>query len=268
MHFLENQQFPSFFAKEQNIFKVKTGEKIHLFDLKKQFVTKVSFNVGEIETYGLPTVLGHYYPDLPYQPYETEVKYPVSRLYSLESYVNRFYNAEERVSHASKFLENTRFSLRTLDAPNVEHKDSFGNNLYNDNDTQLVSDGYKFLIDQLVYDPQLRGKVFLKDSTQFDINIKSDAITNITSAAHPVFDVKNTPFPTTGVNYTRDSFVPYAQQKAIAEQIMNVRPWLKRYADKHYLILFKPNNVDENPKVLFGVTLSSLREYVRDDTKP
>ena len=252
-------KFPSRFAKAQIKFTVENGQRIHLFDTTTQFIYKVGFNVGEIEQYGLPTILQHYYPDIPFQPYETDVKYPVSKLYSLDNYIEKTYTIEEKTYQPSKYVENLLFSLRTLGAPAVDQVDEFGANFYEDDEKQLDNGNYTFLIDQIVYDAQLKDTVFMKNST-YVINVKSDAVSNTVGQNHPVYDP-------VGVTIDRNSFVPYAQQKTIANNIMKDKMWIKRFADKHYLIIFKPNNVNLNPRILFGVPISTFRVHPNDDTR-
>lgn len=251
-------QFPSRFAKAQIRYRVNTGDRIYLYDLTTQFIYKVGFNVGEIEQYGLPRILMHYYPNLPYQPYEESVKYPVSKLYSLNDYIRKLYSVEETILKPSALVENTIFSLRTLDPPSAGQEDEFGNPYYADGDKQLNDNYYEFYADQLIYDAQLKETVFMKEN-KFVLNIKNDAVSNA-AGSHLVYDP-------VGVTILRNTFVPYAQQKTIANDIMVKNKWAKNHADKHYLCLFKPNNVALSPRILIGLTIESLRQVKKDDTR-
>lgn len=265
--------FPTWVAQAQVMYYLPKGTKIYLLDNSKQSISKITFNIGEIET----RVVENYTEfvneivnpqgeivRLPYQtnqPDQTDVKYPVSQLYSLNNYIDMMYTTEEKLYHPSKYPENIAFSERTLAAPSANHVNPTGQDLYSAGDKQLTDSGYTFYMDQLVYDAQLKEKVFLKDDKYF-LNIASDRISNASSLGtyHEVYDP-------VGVTIARDSFVPFSQQKTIAENIMKDKMWIKRFADKHYLAVFKSNNVLLNPRLFYAVSLEELRSHFTDDTR-
>jgi len=266
-------QFPSRLALSQIKYNVKNGTRMYLFDTVTQFIHKVSFNIGEVEEYGVPNYVVYTNPYKTNQP-NTDVKYPVSKLYSLKNYINMSYTEKEKTHFPTNYFENITFSLRTTAAPGPTQQDEWYNNYYEEDEVQLTSTSYTFFIDQLVYDPQLKERAFLKNDNKFAINIKSDAISNASSvnantasdptpsvnSYHPVYD-KNP------VAYSRDSFVPFAEQKVISANIMRDKKWLKLFADKHYLAVFKANNINKNPRVLFGVLLEDIRALGNDTSR-
>jgi len=251
----------------QNIYYIPTGTKIHILDNTNQAIFKVSFNVGEIET----DVVDNYtvftneirdvngdiikFPNQTNQPLQTDVKYPVSKLYALNNYINNSYTIEEKATIPSKYIENLLFSLRTLDAPSASHSYPDGSTYYLDGETQLNSFGYFLFIDQVVYDSELKSKLFLKDDTNLGLNIKTDDVSNT-----PYVGQSLTYYDPVGVTIDRASFVPYAEQKTIAENIMSNKIWIRKFADKHKLLVFKSNNVDLNPRILFAIKLEEARK--------
>ena len=267
-----NTKFPSRLATSQLKYTVPNGTRMFLFDTVTQFIHKVSFNVGEVEEYGVPNYVVYTNPYKTNQP-NTDVKYPVSKLYSLKNYINNSYTESEKTYFPTKYFENLTFSLRTLAAPGANQVDEWSNPYYTEDETQLTSTDYTFYIDQLVYDAQLKETAFRK-TDRYVLNIKSDAISNASSLnantasdPHPSPNSYNAAYDKDPVSYARDSFVPYEDQKTISADIMKDKMWVKRFADKHYLIIFKANNVNKNPRVLFGVKLSDLRALPNDGTR-
>lgn len=253
-------KFPTQVAQRQVQYFLPKGTRMYMFDVRSQAISKITFNIGEIESFTIPEEWDYYYANRPYQPHSEE-KYPVSKLYSLNNYIDMLYTVEEKTYHPSKYIENLVFSERTLSAPSPGQTTPTGQDLYKAGDKQLDDTGYTFYIDQLVYDAQLKENVFLKDN-KYSLNIANDRISNASSVgtSHPIYDP-------VGVTISRDVFLPFAQQKTIAADIMKDKMWLKRFADKHYLAVFKSNIVDLKPRVLFGVKLEELRAHFTDDTR-
>lgn len=266
--------FPTWVAQAQVMYYLPKGTRIYLLDNTKQSISKITFNIGNVETqvvenhpvftFEITDASGNALKN-PYQINQpnTDVKYPIGKLYSLNNYIDMSYSTHEKTGIPSSYIENIVFSERTLAAPSANHVNPTGQYLYSAGDKQLTVSGYTFYMDQLVYDAQLKEKVFLKDDKYF-LNIASDRISNASSFGklNEIEDPRGV-----GVTILRDSFVPFAQQKTISENIMRDKMWIKRFADKHYLAVFKSNNVNLNPRIFFGVKLEELRSHFTDDTR-
>lgn len=90
---------------------------------------------------------------------------------------------------------------------------------------------YQFLNDQVVYDSQLEDFAFEKPLLTFE-----DSLSN-----------ENT--------------------RAESKEIMRKNYWLKRFAEKLFLIVFRANHLQPKPKVLFGFEMKNLRENKVDQNK-
>lgn len=99
--------------------------------------------------------------------------------------------------------------------------------------------GYTFLNDQVVYDPQVGDDVF-----------RNKAVVNVQN-----------------VTTTGKSFVPYTQQLAVSRKIMKNKAWIRRFAQKHFVIIFKSNELNENPRIFYGVPLKYVRIHPYDKLK-
>lgn len=110
-------------------------------------------------------------------------------------------------------------------------------NTNNDTVNQVeLEKGYTFLNDQLVYDPQLGDNAF-----------RNKALVNVTTAGRP--------------------FVPYNTQLSLSRSIMKNKLWIKRFAQKHFLLVFKSNELNDNPRIFYGVPMKQLRAHPYDKVK-
>ena len=101
---------------------------------------------------------------------------------------------------------------------------------------QVATDGYTFLNDQLVYDSQLGYDAF---------NINKAAIT-----------------VSSGGTYSS-----YANQLATSKKVMRDKEWITKFAQKHFLLIFKANNLNETPKILYGFRMKDMRDHPYDKFK-
>ena len=101
---------------------------------------------------------------------------------------------------------------------------------------QVGTDGYTFLNDQLLYDAQLGYDAF---------NINKDLIT-----------------VSAGGTYST-----YPEQLAASKYIMRDKEWITKFAQKHFLLIFKANNLNQTPKVLYGFRMRDLRDHPYDKFK-
>lgn len=99
-----------------------------------------------------------------------------------------------------------------------------------------LNNGYTFLNDQLVYDSQMGDNAFRN---------KSDV--TVTTAGK--------------------TFVPYSEQLSRSHKIMKNKSWIKRFAQKHFLLIFKSNELNDDPRIFYGVPVKSLRSHPYDQMK-
>jgi len=110
-------------------------------------------------------------------------------------------------------------------------------NINGDTVNQVVlGNGYTFLNDQVVYDPQAGEDAF-----------RNKAAVTVTTAGK--------------------TFVPYTDQLAISRKIMKDKTWIRRFAQKHFLIIFKSNELNQNPRIFYGVPIKYLRLHPYDKLK-
>jgi hypothetical protein len=64
-----------------------------------------------------------------------------------------------------------------------------------------------------------------------------------------------------------ERFIPYDEQKEIADHIMKDKAWIRRFAQKHFLFIFRSNNVNKNPRILYGFPVKDLRIHPYDQVK-
>lgn len=274
-----NIEYPTRFAKDQITFKVPDKARVYLFNLRTQFISQVAFKVGTLQTIG-PTskavneynaqIAANAAADIGNKDINGVIKthepivmrdFYTTRAYGADLFVTDGYTASEKTWIITNAIENIRFSQRVCDVPPADSADEWGNLWYEEDQAQLTHNSYTFFGDQVIYDSQLKDRFWDVKGTKHTIRIKYDRWPN---------DALGIPYTKyyNGENYTvtvnRSSFVSYADAKKVSKSIMNGRTWLQRFADKKFLILFRPNTINSNPRVLYGVPVADLRYHDSD----
>ena len=280
-----NIEYPTRFAKDQITFKVPDNARVYLFNLGTQFISQVAFKVGTLQTIGPDSHAVNEYnakiaanaaADIGNKDVDGAIKshepivmrdYYTTRAYGADLYVTDGYTASEKKWIISNAIENIRFSQRVCDVPPAVSSDEWGNLWYEEDQVQLTKDSYTFFADQVVYDAQLKDRFWGVKGAKHNIRIKYDRWPN-----NIMPDMSPVTFPYIKeyngaeyiVHYDRGEFLSYEASKMVSKSIMNGRTWLQRFADKKFLILFRPNNINSNPRVLYGVPVADLRYHDSD----
>lgn len=238
--------FPTEFAREQNSYVVKDGTKMYLFDERTQFIYKISFKLGHVSGDGLDKYVEKSYS-------------AVEKKYYVDNYDILFSRRDFRETGAAA-TEPYFCQVNDEQSPDVRWQefsfDSSGN--------RKVNDCYIFLNDQLVYDPQLDKLAFRQDKKTFDI---LDSATT--------FDGFGPTFPVNNADATKEAaerakvevFNSYADQLVSSKEQMSDKTWIRRFAQKHFLLIFKANHINPNPRVFYGFPIKDLRIHPFDQQK-
>ena len=158
----------------------------------------------------------------------------------VDEYVFSSYTGEEK-----KFFITTSeivFSRRDYVDAEGNNVNQIVTNKYIEKFNEHVS-GYTFLNDQIVYDPQMQDNAF-----------RNKATINVTGPSGR-------------------GFKSYADQLTIANNVMKEKVWMRKYAQKHFMIIFKSNELNTptdstpGPRIYYGVPIKDLREHPYDRTK-
>ena len=250
--------FPTKFAREQNYYEVKNGTKMYIFDHITQFIYKVSFKLGQVSGDGLDEYV--------YKSYSSvEKRFFVNNydiLFSRRDYrevgapATEYYKCQVNTAPREKNLDgtpdytNAQIPFERRISPDYE--------------------SYTFLNDQLVYDPQLDDMAF-RNKKGFDI-LK----TGITEAIAPNLGVTYPVVATSTASVSEslaensdktEVFLDYATQKSLSESVMKDKAWIRRFAQKHFLFIFKANNVNPTPRIFYGFPVKELRIHPYDQVK-
>ena len=226
--------FPTKFAKEQNFYEVKDGTKMYLFDQVTQFIYKVSFKLGQVSGDGL------------------------------DEYVSQSYSSVEKKFKVDNY--DILFARRDFKDPNVAANEpvytwksqvnaniTYSNPSYRYN---VDHESYLFLNDQLVYDPQLGTSAYKNKSV---LDIQSPGLT---------YPVTATNHGTQAQNVAKvETFIPYVDQRNLSNSIMKNKAWIRKFAQKHFLMIFRSNNVMEDPRIFYGFPIKDLRYHPYDQVK-
>lgn len=250
--------FPTKFAREQNYYEVKDGTKMYLFDQITQFIYKVSFKLGQVAGDGLDEYV--------FKSYSS-----VEKQFFLSNYDILFARRTYREVGAPP---NDPYLCQVNAAPTARNPDGSLNytsaKITQDRRISELYESYTFLNDQLVYDPQLVHLAF-RGKKEFDI-LGSTALDAQTPPQGPSYIVGATDTGSMTATDTDNQakvevFIPYDDQKKIADDIMKDKAWIRRFAQKHFLFIFRSNNVNKNPRILYGFPVKDLRIHPYDQVK-
>jgi hypothetical protein len=282
---VSNIEYPTRFAKDQITFKVPDNSRVYLFNLRTQFISQVAFKVGTLDTVGPVSGAVNRYnasvqadiaSDTGIQNVDGTIEkkeqivmrdYYMGRSYGADLYVTDGYSASEKTWIISNAIENIRFSQRICDVPAAVSSDEWGNLWYQEDQKQLEKSSYTFFADQVVYDAQLKDRFWGVKGTEHKIKIKYDRWPN-----NVMPDMSPITFPYTkyyngveyAVDFDRSEFLDYADSRRVSKLIMSGKTWLQRFADKKFLILFRPNHINSNPRILYGIPVADLRYHDSD----
>ena len=283
-----NIEYPTRFAKDQITFKVPDGSRVYLFNLRTQFISQIAFKVGTLDTIGPAMQSTQVYNDEVDKQTENnegplahdgtirkkekiEMRdHYMNRTFGADMYVTDGYTASEKTWIISNNVENIRFSQRICDVPHPDSSDEWGNLWYKEDQMQLTKKDYTFFADQVVYDAQLKDRFWDMKGQKHMMNIKGDSFPNWIkpdSSIRPHTDYPYTKYyngTVYTVDFRRDHFVNYPTTKTISKTLMHSREWLRRFADKKFLILFRPNMINSQPRVLYGIPIADLRYHDSD----
>ena len=107
-------------------------------------------------------------------------------------------------------------------------------------------------LDKYVYEKYSARDTFLNDQLVYDSQLGYDAF-NINKAAITV---------SSGGTYSS-----YANQLATSKKVMRDKEWITKFAQKHFLLIFKANNLNETPKILYGFRMKDMRDHPYDKFK-
>lgn len=224
--------FPTKFAKEQNTYEVKDGTKMFLFDHITQFIYRVSFKLGQVSGDGLDEYVSKSYSS-------------VEKKFKVDNYDILFARRDFREAGTTDWFCQVNDSNLADQSKrwNVDHE------------------SYVFLNDQLMYDPQL-GENAYKNKKMLEINLSS----NLTPA--PEYLVSHSNLNTQTQNRNKvEKFDSYMDQRSLANSVMKNKTWIKRFAQKHFLMIFRSNNVMQDPRIFYGFPIKSLRYHPYDQVK-
>jgi len=231
--------FPTKFAKEQNFYEVKakdeksTPTKMYIFDQVTQFIYKVSFKLGQVSGDGL------------------------------DEYVSQSYSSVEKKFKVDNY--DILFARRDFKDPNVDANSPVATYKSQVNADNVPSayrynedhESYLFLNDQLVYDPQLGKNAFSKTKSVLDIETPGQT-----------YPVGSTVHGSQADNQAKvETFIPYEDQKNLSDSIMKNKAWIRKFAQKHFLMIFRSNNVMEDPRIFYGFAIKDLRYHPYDQVK-
>jgi len=238
--------FPTEFAREQNSYVVKDGTKMYLFDERTQFIYKISFKLGHVSGDGLDKYVEKSYS-------------AVEKKFYVDNYDILFSRRDFRETGA--LATDPYFcQVNDIQAPDVRWQeyrfDSSGN--------KQVINSYIFLNDQLVYDPQLDKLAFRADKKTFDILSSASTF----DGHPPTFKIDNADATKQAAERAKvEIFDSYADQLISSKEQMADKTWIRRFAQKHFLLIFKANHVNPNPRVFYGFPIKELRIHPYDQQK-
>ena len=250
--------FPTKFAREQNYYEVKDGTKMYIFDQITQFIYKVSFKLGQVAGDGLDEYVFKSYSSV-------EKKFFLSNydiLFARRTY--REVGAPADVDYLCQVNAAPTKFISTV--PKVY--DYTGAKIVQNRRISEDYESYTFLNDQLVYDPQLVHLAF-RGKKEFDIlgTTSMDAHGNFPSYLVGPTDTGSMTATDAQNQAKVERFIPYNDQKVIADDIMKDKAWIRRFAQKHFLFIFRSNNVNPSPRILYGFPVKDLRIHPYDQVK-
>jgi hypothetical protein len=228
--------FPTKFAKEQNTYEVKDGTKMFLFDHVSQFIYRVSFKLGQVSGDGLDEYVSKNYS-------------AVEKKFLIDNYDILFARRDFR-GYPDTTSDSTKTWFCQVNDSNLSDQTKRWN---------VDHESYIFLNDQLMYDPQL-GETAFKNKKMIGIN------TTVGGAEYPV-SVTSLNNDATKNQLKVEKFDTYKDQRTLANTIMKDKTWIKRFAQKHFLMIFRSNNVMPDPRIFYGFPIKSLRYHPYDQVK-